>query len=200
VAVQDAEAPRGQDQQPDPRGQDADEADGQVAALAGEAGGQQGRQRVGQQDRDEGDRTGQHGDQAEHRARDLARILLAVLLQQAGVDRDERRGQHAFAQQVLHEVGDAIRGRERVGHARQAEEVGEGALANESAEPRGQDPRGNQRRVAPAHRHRRGRSRSVVTPNSSQIASNSARGTPVCSRWSRSWGSGTSVASVANSR
>ena len=41
-----------------------------------------------------------------HRARHAAGFLFVAFLQQARVNRNERRGQHAFPEQVLQEIGD----------------------------------------------------------------------------------------------
>ena len=63
-----------------------------------------------------------------------ARLLVLAPRAEAGVDRDERRGEHAFAEQVLQEVGDPERGVERVGRVGGAEVVGEDALADQPDE------------------------------------------------------------------
>ena len=49
------------------------------------------------------------------RAGHAARFLLVALRKQARIDRNERRRKHAFAEQILQEIGDAEGGVECVG-------------------------------------------------------------------------------------
>ena len=115
--------------------QDADDADGQFALVAREAR---------RDDRDEDRRRhhaerDQHGDhQREQRAngtRDAVSFLTIAARQQSGVDRDERAGERAFAEQILKNVWDSKGRVERVGRiGLQTEVVGEGAKADEAGE------------------------------------------------------------------
>ena len=73
-------------------------------------------------------------------------LLVAALGPQAGVDRDERRRQHALAQQVLHQVGDAQRRLEGVGGRARAEEGADDHLADEPGAPGQQDAGRHQER------------------------------------------------------
>ena len=78
-------------------------------------------------------RRGQHAEQHQHRrgqrqnrgdrAGHAARFLLVALGQQARVDRNERRREHALAEQVLQKVGNAEGRVEGVGGIRQSEIV-----------------------------------------------------------------------------
>ena len=79
-------------------------------------------------------------EQRAHRAGDPHSLLALLAREQRGVDRNERRRQRAFAEQVLQEVRDAERRHERVGGVRlQAEVMRENALADETGEPAAED-------------------------------------------------------------
>ena len=81
-----------------------------------------GRDEVDQQGRGEDADSDQHGsEQRQDRkdgAGDAARFFLFLMRQQTGVDGDEGGRQHAFAEKVLQEIGDAERGAEGVGGRR----------------------------------------------------------------------------------
>ena len=149
MAVEDAEAPRGEHEQAGTRETGSGPAGSvDLALLAGEAG---------RDDRDEPGRE-QHAGQHERRATTSASSAATAPATrrasasspagaQPGVDRDERGGEHAFAEQVLQEIGDPERRVERVGRVGGAEVVREDSVANQPDEPAEEDARG--------HHHRR---------------------------------------------
>ncbi len=76
-----------------------------------------------------------------HGAGHAARFLLVLARKQVRVDRDERGREHALAEQVLEEIGDAEGGIEGVGGVRcEAEVVGEDAQAHQAHDAAEQDP------------------------------------------------------------
>ena len=136
MAVQHAETPRRQDQQPGARKQHADDRHRQIAFLAGEArrdhGAERGRGDDASQD-DHGDDQREQGADGTRHAVGFARLAAR---EQRRVDRNERRGERPLAEQVLEEVGDAETGGEGVGGvALQAEIVREDALPDEAGDP-----------------------------------------------------------------
>ena len=69
-------------------------------------------------------------------AGDAVGLAALAAREQRGVDRNERRRQRALAEQVLQEVGNPERGRERVGRVvAQAEVVREDALPDQAGDP-----------------------------------------------------------------
>jgi hypothetical protein len=147
MAVENAEAPGGEHQQARAGKQNAHDADGELALGAVEAGrdgvDQPGRgQHAGQHQRRGGQR--QNGtDGAGH----AAGLLFVAFGQQAGVNRNERGREYALAEQVLQEIGDAEGGVEGVGGVREAEVMGEDALADEADQAAEQDAGADQRGV-----------------------------------------------------
>ncbi len=143
VAVQDSQAPRGEHQQANSREKNADQLDGKPARLAVEAG------------RDHRDEPGcgQHahqyqdgGDQRQdgkHGACHPSGLIFLALRHQLGVHRNERGGEHALAEQVLQDIGDAYRGAERVRNIRNSEEVGQSPAANQSGDAAQENGRRN---------------------------------------------------------
>ena len=75
-------------------------------------------------------------------------FLLVALGQQARVHRDEGGGKHAFAKQILQEIGDAKGGVESIGVIELAEVVREDALPHQPDDAADQNPRGYQKSVA----------------------------------------------------
>ena len=65
--------------------------------------------------------------------------LVVALAEQFAVDRNERRGEHALAEEILQDVRDAEAGLERVGGGRVAEKMREDAVAHETGDPAEQD-------------------------------------------------------------
>ena len=158
VAVEHAQAPRRQHEEADAREHDAGQLDREVVLLAVEPRGEHRGQRPGEQDADQADGAGERDQQPRDGARQAARLVVAALGPEAGVDRDERRRQHALTQQVLHQVGDAQGRLERVRRRARAEEGADDHLADETGAPGQEDAGGDQHRSAGAGR-RLGRGR-----------------------------------------
>ena len=114
MGVEDAEAPGREDEEADPGEEDPGQGDGELESSPREARGQEHGEGPGQHEADDHQRAGQHGQEAGYRAGHPAGLLLLALGQEAGVDRDERAGQHALAEQVLEQVRDAQGGPEGV--------------------------------------------------------------------------------------
>ena len=148
MAVEDPQAPGRQHEDADAREHDPGELDGQLVLVLGEAGHEQVGERPREQDADQADDAGERGEQAGDCAGQVAGLLVAALGAQAGVDGDERGRQHPLAEQVLHEVGDAQRGLERVGGRSRAEEGGGDHLPDQPGAARQQDAGGDQQRAA----------------------------------------------------
>ena len=135
MTVEDAEEPRRHHEQARAGKQDAHDLNRQVALVALEAG------------RDHVDeiRRHQHADRDQHRhanGHDRADAPCehvggfgVALAEQFAVNRNERRRQHALAEQVLQDVRDAEAGFERVGRGRVAEKMREDAVAHEAGNP-----------------------------------------------------------------
>jgi hypothetical protein len=98
MAVEHAEAPRRHHEQRRAGEQDLDQLRGQLARIAVVAGGEQVDQRARSEHAGERSGAGDQGEQAADRARDAARVVVAALGAQPGIDRDERRRQHALAE------------------------------------------------------------------------------------------------------
>ena len=122
MAVEHAEEPRRHHQQSRAGKQDAHDLDRQVALVALEAG----RDHVDQIRRHQHADRDEHGDAKRHDRADApcehVGGFIVALAQQFAVNRDERRRQHALAEQILQNVGDAEAGLERVGGGRVAED------------------------------------------------------------------------------
>ena len=148
VAIQNAQPPRGEHQQSGAGEENAHQPDGQFALGALEPGSDDPDQVRRQQDADQHDhRRGQRQDRA-HRAGHAARLLLVALGQQARVHRNEGGREHAFAEQILQEIGDAKGRVEGVGLIELAEVVREDALPHQAHDAADQNPRGDQKSVA----------------------------------------------------
>ena len=134
MAVEDAQAPRGHDQQAHAGEEDLHEADGELALVAVEAGGDNVDEVRGHQDADRDDGGDDQGQQrADGRGYAVASALI-ILAEQAGVDGDEGGGKDAFAEEILEEVGDLLGGLEGVGGVGVAEVMGEDAIADEAGD------------------------------------------------------------------
>ena len=81
-------------------------------------------------------------------ATDAPGHFLVVFREQARVDGDERRGEHALAEEVLQEVRDLEGGLECAGGGGVAKVVREDALADEARDAAQQDARGDEHRKA----------------------------------------------------
>ena len=115
MAVQDAEAPRGRDEQAGAGEQHAHEPHRQLALRAGEAGGDETDHERRREDAEQHQHRDAERQQREDRARRLRGGVVLAAGAQRRVDRDERAGERPFAEQVLEQVGDAERLVEGVG-------------------------------------------------------------------------------------
>ena len=148
VAVQNAQAPGRERQQPGAGKENLNDADGQfpLAALKPRSDGVD-QERRGQHAKQNQNRRGERQNGAD-RARHAACFLLVALRQQAAVNRNERRREDPLSKQVLQKVGDAERGAEGVGHIRKSEIVGEHALPHEAHQAAEQNAGAHQERMA----------------------------------------------------
>ncbi len=138
--VEHAQAPGGQDEHACPREQNAHQHDGQIAFGAREAGCDDGHHPRRAQESGQRERRNDDGDQGEDRPRHLRRLGVAALRAQSGVDGNERSRERALAEQVLKKIRNAERAVEGVGSVGlQAEEIREGADAQESDDAAGKD-------------------------------------------------------------
>ena len=115
VTVQDAEAPGRQHQQAGAGKQNAHELNRQLALGAVESRRDQRRSTGRGEHADEHQQRRDKRKNREHGAGDPVGSSRSLPCEQRRVDGDERRRQHAFAEQILQEVRDAERGVERVG-------------------------------------------------------------------------------------
>ena len=139
MAVEHAQAPRRQHQQPGARKQDAHELNRERALIAVEPG----RDEIDEQRRGEhageDDRAHHQREERQDGAGHAVGIAPLALCDERRVDRDERRRQRAFAEQILQNVGNAERRAEGVGFGAEAEVVREDALPDQAGQPRQQD-------------------------------------------------------------
>ena len=148
VAVQDAQAPGREHEQPGAREENPHEADGQLALLALES----------RRDGVDQHRRGQHADEDEHRhpqrerrpdrPGDPAGLLPVVAGEQRRVHRNEGRRERAFAEEVLEEVRNPEGRGEGVRGVRGGQEVRQHARADQADDPAEQNSRGDHRRRA----------------------------------------------------
>ena len=151
VAVEHAEAPRGEHEQAGAGKQDANEPNRQLALLALEPGRDDVDEERRREHADEDDDAHREREKRGHRARHPVGVATLAAGEERGVHGNERRRQRAFAEQVLQEIGNAERGAERVGFDAQAEIVREDPLPDEAGQPRQQDAgRDEAERRAPA--------------------------------------------------
>ncbi len=146
------EAPGRQHEEADAREHDAGQLDREVVLVAGEPRGEHGGQRPGEQDADEADGPGERDQQPGDGAGQPAGLVVATLGPEPGVDGDERGRQDAFAEQVLHQVGDAQRRLERVRRRTRAQEGADDDLADQAGTPGQEDAGGDQHGPARARR------------------------------------------------
>ena len=158
VAVEDAEAEGREDEEAGSGEEDPDEPYRQLAPLAREAGREEVDEEGRREDAERGEEDGEEREERPGGPRRPPRLLHPPLAEEAGVDRDERSRERAFAEEVLEDVRGAQRRPEGVGRHRAAEVVGEDALPNEPREAAqeyaGPDEEGVRRRGAPRRAHR----------------------------------------------
>ena len=149
MAVQDAEAPGRHGEQPRAGKQDADDPDREVALLAVESRRDRRDEQRRRDDADEHEHRDDEREQRGHRAGHAVRFAAIAAREQRRIDRNERSRERPFAEQVLQEIRDAERRRERVGGVvAEAEVVREDALANEASQPAQENSGGDKRRAA----------------------------------------------------
>ena len=147
MAVQNPQAPGGKHQQPGAGEKNPHQRNREVALGSGKP----------RRDEIDQPRRRQHAGQTQHRnrqrqccrhrARHSARFFLLALGQQARVDGNERRRQHAFAEKILEKIRDAKRGVEGVGRIRaQSEIVREHAQPDQTHQAAEQNAGGHQKR------------------------------------------------------
>ena len=132
MAVEDAEAPGGSDEQACAGKEDADEEDGELALLAVEAGGDGVDEPGGGENTEENEERSADGEESRNGTGGFAGFFFVFAGEQVGVNGNEGGGEDAFAEKVLQEVGDAEGGFEDVGRIGVAEIVSEHAIADES--------------------------------------------------------------------
>ena len=159
VAVEDAQAPRREHQEPGAGEEDAGELDrlgeGRGPGL-GEATHHQPDDPRRAEDPQRHQQRHHQREQPEHRpCHPVGVLALRPSPEEPGVDGDERGREHPLAEEVLEDVGDPQRGGEGPGERRDAEEVGEGPLTDEAHQPREEDAQRHQR-GAPARALRLG--------------------------------------------
>ena len=148
MAVQDAEAPGREDEQAGAGNRILTIAIVSAPLFALESGrDQRHEQRRGEdaeQYEDRRDEREQCGDRSGH-----SRGLLMLLTRdERRIDRNKRRRQRTFAEQVLQKIGDPEGRHERVGRVGEAEVLSEESLADEAGEAAAEDPEGDERRGA----------------------------------------------------
>ena len=147
MAVEHAEAPRGEHEQPRAGEKYLDEPDRPFAPFAFEAVSDETDQIGRRQNSDEDKDGSDEREQGEDCSGDAACFPLVFVREQLGVDRDERSGERAFAEDVLEEVRDFEGGVEGVFGGGVAEVVGEDALADESDDATEKNPCADEKSV-----------------------------------------------------
>ncbi len=145
ITVQHAQTPRREDEQSGPRKQYADDRDGQIALVAGEPRRDHGAERRRREDADQHDQRDDEGQQGSDGAGHAVGVALLAAREERRVDRDERRGERPFAEQVLQEIGDPEAGGEGVGGvALETKVMREHSLPDKAREPADEDAGGDQ--------------------------------------------------------
>ena len=133
VAIEDAEAPRGGDEQTCAGKKDADEEDGEVAFFAVETGGdsvdEPRRGEYAEEDEERGAEHEQRGDGTGS----FACFLFVAAGEQASVDGNEGGGEDTFTKKILQEIGNAEGGAKGVGRVGIAEVVSEDSIADQAS-------------------------------------------------------------------
>ena len=112
-----------------------------AGGVAEKTGAEHGDDRPGEGEPDQGEGRRRRQQQTEDGAGEAPGLALPPLLEHAAVDRDEGGGDRPLAEQVLEQVGGAEGGLKDVGVRPDAEEVGDGAFAQEADQAAGEDPR-----------------------------------------------------------
>ena len=150
--VEDAKAPRRQHQHAGAREEHAHERDRQLALLSAEPRREHRDDPRRAEHADEGQRRDNQRDETENRSRHLRGLSGTLLRAQARIDRDERSGERALAEQILEKIGNPERGVERIGRVGlQAEEVRECPDAQQAKDPAREDTSAHRRSGMPRH-------------------------------------------------
>ena len=139
MAVQDAQAPGREDEEPCARKEDPYQRNGELPLFTAESGGDQVDQQRGLEHTGEHQCTYDEAEEAGDGACDTPGFVATPLGEEAGVDRDERCGKGAFAEQVLQKIRNPEGDRVGVGGVRDAEVVREDPLSHQAGEPAEQD-------------------------------------------------------------
>ena len=147
MAVENSQAPRGEDEHGRAGKKNLHEVDGEQALVAMKAGGNE----IDEPGRgeDAGDRQ-QGGDEKQEREDgfgELRGFFAALLGAEARIDGDEGGRKHALAEKILQKIGNAKRGAEGVGGVGVAEVVREDAIADEADQAAEQDADGDEKRM-----------------------------------------------------
>lgn len=146
MAVQNSQAPRREHEHAGAGEEDPDERDRQVSSLIFKTGGDDCHDVRRGEHADQNDHGGDEREDPEDRIRNPCGFLFVVLGQQPGIDRNERSGKCAFAEDVLQEVGNAKRRAEGVAFRGAAEIVGEDSLPDETDDPADENSRTDEER------------------------------------------------------
>ena len=151
VAVQHAEAPRGEHEHADTGGHDLHEVGRELVSCVVEAGCDQPRQRSSRDHPEQHHRCDHRQQEGEHRVREACRCSF-VLVDHRRVHRDERRRQDALAEEVLQQVRDAQGVGERVARTAEPEAPADERLADEARDTRQGDARRHGHAAGSRHR------------------------------------------------
>ena len=145
VAIEDAETPRGGDEQTCAGKKDADEEDGEVAFFAVETGGDGvDEPRRGENTEEDEERGAEHEERGDGTG-SFACFFFIAAGEQAGVDGNEGGGEDTFTKKILQEIGNAEGGAKGVGGVGIAEVVGEDAIADQSGNAAEKDASGDEK-------------------------------------------------------
>ena len=147
MGVEDAEAPRREDEEADPREEDPHQADHQIPLGALEPG----RHKVDQPGASEHPHHHECADTERQDGADGARQLigaLRVLGVEGGVSGDERGREGPFSEEVLQEVGNAERRGKCVRGVGGSEKMRGGPRPDEADDPAQEDAQGDEDRAA----------------------------------------------------
>ena len=147
MAVEDSQAPCGEDEHGRAGKEDLHEADREQALGAVKAGCDEIDEPGRGEDAGDGKQGGDEEEEREDGFGELGGFLVALLGAEARVDGDEGGRKHALAEEVLQEIGNAKRGAKCVGGIGVAEVVGEDAVAHEADEAAEQDADGDEKRM-----------------------------------------------------
>jgi hypothetical protein len=115
VAIEDAETPGGEDEKADAGKHDLNEVNGQKAFLSAKTEGDQVHHRRSKENAKENDDTYGEGEEARNDAGYFSGELGFAFGEEPGVNRDERGGEDAFAEQILKEIGNSRCGGKGIG-------------------------------------------------------------------------------------